>query len=96
MDRRSIRLPGYDYAQNGVYFVTMVTQGRKPLFGDVVDGEMVLNDVGRMVEKVWLEIPGHFSGVDVDTFIIMPNHVHGIIEIEREDRISGVGARHAV
>jgi putative transposase len=50
MDRRSIRLPGYDYAQNGVYFVTMVTQGRKPLFGDVVDGEMVLNDVDTVLK----------------------------------------------
>jgi putative transposase len=94
MDRRSIRLPGYDYAQNGVYFVTIVTQGRKPLFGDVVDGEMVLNEVGRMVEKVWLEIPGHFCGIAVATFIIMPNHVHGIIVIERGDRTSQVGATH--
>ena len=94
--RHSIRLPGFDYSQAGAYFVTMVTQNRKLLFGKVMDGEMVVNDLGRAVEKLWLEIQEHFDGVNVDTFVVMPNHLHGIIEIDNEGRISSVAARHAV
>jgi putative transposase len=93
---RSIRLPGYDYSQAGAYFVTIVAQDRRCLFGSVKDGEMELNSVGKMVEKVWLEIPEHFDGVNVGIFIVMPNHIHGIIEIDNENRLSGVEARHAV
>ncbi len=93
--RKTLRLPGYDYGQNGAYFITIVTQGRKYLFGEVVDGEMILNDIGKMVEETWLKIPDHFDGVITDTFVIMPNHVHGIIEIERDDERSGVVATHA-
>jgi len=66
------------------------------LFGEVVDGEMVLNEVGLIAQQTWAEIPDHFPNVTCDTYVIMPNHIHGIIEIEREDRIPGVGARHAV
>jgi putative transposase len=94
--RHRIRLPGFDYSQPGAYFVTIVTHDRKCLFGGVEDGEMVLNEAGKMVEQVWLEIPRHFDGVIVDKFVIMPNHIHGIIEIEREDRLPGVGATHDV
>jgi REP element-mobilizing transposase RayT len=93
--RRPLRLQDFDYSQNGAYFVTIVTQGRSPLFGEGVNGEMVLNEVGKVVEQVWLEIPGHFHGVNVHTYVIMPNHIHGIIEIERDDRSIIVGARHA-
>ena len=77
--RRSIRLPAYDYAQAGAYFVTVCTQNRECAFGAVVDGEMVLNELGRMVETVWRELPQHYPGVEVDTLVVMPNHVHGII-----------------
>ena len=94
--RHSIRLPGYDYSQAGAYFVTIVTQDRSCLFGRVEDSEMELNAVGTMVEKVWLEIPEHFDDVNVDTFVVMPNHIHGIIKIDNEGRLSNVGARHAV
>jgi len=79
--RRSIRLPGYDYAQAGAYFVTLCTQGRECLFGNVVDGVMQLNDAGLVAEKCWLEIPMHFPRVVLDAVIIMPNHVHGILVI---------------
>ena len=77
--RRSIRLPGYDYAQAGAYFVTMVTRYRLCLFGEVVEGEMRLNEYGRFIQMVWDELPDHYSSVECDAFILMPNHVHGII-----------------
>ncbi|MFP4040814.1 MAG: hypothetical protein ACLFS7_09760, partial [Desulfosudaceae bacterium] len=77
--RRSIRLQGYDYSQAGAYFVTICTQNRECLFGDIADGEMRLNDAGQMVQTVWDEIPAHYPGIDIDAFIIMPNHIHGII-----------------
>jgi REP element-mobilizing transposase RayT len=79
--RRSIRLKGYDYRQAGGYFVTMVTQGRDMLFGEVVNGEMILNDAGEMVVRWWLELPNKFPNVNVDIFVVMPNHFHGIIFI---------------
>jgi len=79
--RRSIRLKGYDYRQAGGYFVTMVTQGRDALFGEVVNGEMILNDAGKMIVRWWLELPNKFPNVNVDIFVVMPNHFHGIIFI---------------
>jgi putative transposase len=78
-DRRSLRLDGYDYAQAGAYFVTVCTQNRMCLFGDIVDGVMRLNDAGRMVRSVWEGLPDRFAGMELDAFVVMPNHVHGII-----------------
>jgi putative transposase len=77
--RRSIRLQGYDYTRPGAYFVTIVTQGRACLFGEVMAGEMRMNDAGRMVHHVWDELALFYEGVQTDAFIVMPNHVHGII-----------------
>ena len=79
--RRSIRLKGYDYSQAGGYFVTVVAWHRECLFGEVVNGEMKLNQYGEIVQKWWYEIPIHFPDVEIGAFIIMPNHVHGIIFI---------------
>jgi putative transposase len=79
--RKSIRLKEYDYSQAGGYFVTIVTQGREYLFGEIVDGEMVLNEAGRMVLKWWNELPNKFPSTTLDAFVIMPNHFHGIIFI---------------
>ena len=90
--RRSIRLKGYDYAQAGAYFVTIVTQDRAWLFGGVVDGEMQLNDAGTIARQCWLDIPDHFPHAVLDERVIMPNHVHGIIVLM--DR-SALGATHA-
>ncbi len=84
--RRSIRLRGYDYSQTGAYFVTICTQGRECLFGEIVDGAMRLNDAGRMLESMWTELP-QYEGVAVDGFVVMPNHIHGIIVLT-----IGVGA----
>ena len=86
--RRSIRLQGYDYSQPGAYFVTICTQNYAYLLSGIVDGEMVLNEAGQMVQGVWDELPMHYPGIETDAFIIMPNHVHGIIVIQP----SAVGA----
>lgn len=77
--RRSIRLRDYDYAAVGAYFVTVCAQGRECLFGGIVDGAMVLNDAGRMVEGWWAKLPEVFINVSVDSSIVMPNHFHGIV-----------------
>jgi REP element-mobilizing transposase RayT len=77
--RRSIRLKEYDYRQAGAYFVTIVTQDRSCLFGDVVNGKMQLNDAGQMVHAVWDDLPKYYPGVETDIFVVMPNHIHGVI-----------------
>jgi putative transposase len=79
--RHSIRLKGYDYTQPGAYFVTLVTQGRECLFGEIVDGDMRLDEAGRMVEWTWYDLPNHIDNIALDAFVVMPNHVHGIIII---------------
>jgi REP element-mobilizing transposase RayT len=79
--RRSIRLKGYDYSQPGSYFITMCTKNRKCLFGDIVDDEMILNDAGKMVEEEWLKLPDRFPNIQLHEFVVMPNHIHGILEI---------------
>jgi putative transposase len=84
--RRSIRLNGYDYASEGAYFITMVTQGRQCFFGEIVDGEMHLTKYGEIVRKWWNEIPIHFTNVETGAFVIMPNRVHGNIFIINERR----------
>jgi REP element-mobilizing transposase RayT len=91
--RRSIRLKGYDYTRAGAYFVTICTKDRTCLFGDVADGVMRLNQMGHIVRQCWLAIPEHFPHVLLDEFVVMPNHVHGIIVIMATHI---VGARHAV
>jgi len=77
--RRSIRLRGYDYSQAGAYFITLCTQKRKCLFGDVLGNAMRLNDAGRIVQNVWDALPNHYSCIELDSFVVMPNHIHGII-----------------
>jgi REP element-mobilizing transposase RayT len=79
--RRNLRVPDFDYSQPGAFFVTIVTQDRKTLFGQIVDGDVILNEVSKIVEEVWIEIPKHFPNVELGEFVIMPNHIHGIISI---------------
>jgi REP element-mobilizing transposase RayT len=79
--RRSLRLKGYNYAQRGAYFVTICTQHRECVFGNVQGDEMVLNNAGEMVQKAWNDLSIKFPGTIIDEFIIMPNHMHGIIFI---------------
>jgi putative transposase len=77
--RKSCRLYGYDYNQPGAYFVTICTHHRECLFGEVDAGVMVLNESGNHVQSVWQSLPTHYSNIGLDTFVIMPNHVHGIL-----------------
>lgn len=77
--RKSPRLQGYDYSQSGAYFVTICTHLRQHLFGRVEDGEMNLSDVGEIVSDRWYALPEHHPRVELDNFVVMPNHVHGII-----------------
>jgi putative transposase len=91
--RRSIRLMRYDYARPGAYFVTVCSYNRECLFGRMVNGAMELNDAGEMVKSVWDELPAHYGNVLMDQFIIMPNHVHGIIVLT--NNIVGAGFKPA-
>jgi len=91
-DRRSIRLSGYDYGQAGAYFVTMCTQDRVCAFGDIRGGDMRLNAAGEMVQDVWNGLPTHYPGVDIDAFVVMPDHVHGIIILTGDESV-GAGPR---
>ena len=93
--RRSIRLKGYDYSQAGLYFITICCQERECRFGKIevrADNnlpEMVLNDAGKIADECWMEIPKHFPNVKLHEHIVMPNHVHGIIEL-----VDSVGAKN--
>ena len=80
--RRSVRLKAYDYAQPGAYFVTVVTQDRLCLFGDIADGEVRFNEAGRLIGKFWESLPDRFAGIALDLFVVMPNHIHGVIAID--------------
>ncbi|MFB2934927.1 transposase [Aerosakkonemataceae cyanobacterium BLCC-F154] len=77
--RRSIRLQGYDYSQAGAYFITICTWQRECLFGEIVNGEMQLNSWGETVKLHWHNLPKHHDHLELDEFVIMPNHLHGII-----------------
>ncbi|MBV6492555.1 MAG: hypothetical protein LDLANPLL_00549 [Turneriella sp.] len=77
----SARLKGYDYASHGFYFVTICTKNREYFFGNIENGVIHFSAIGQMAEKFWHEIPDHFSHVVLDEFVVMPNHVHGIIQI---------------
>ncbi len=85
--RQSIRLKDYDYSQNGVYFVTICTYKKQCLFGDITNSKMELSEIGAIAGKCWNEIPNHFPNVLLDYSVVMPNHIHGIVNI--------VGAKHS-
>jgi len=84
--RRSIRLQGYDYGQTGMYFITVCVEGRECLFSEVVQGKMIANQVGRIVEGEWLKTPVLRPYVVLDEFVVMPNHFHAILQIVSEGR----------
>jgi len=81
--RRSIRLKGYDYFQEGGYFVTICTHNRECLFGNIINSQMELNEYGLEVVKGWLKTPELRPNIELDEFIVMPNHLHGIVIIRR-------------
>jgi REP element-mobilizing transposase RayT len=89
--RRSLRLPGYDYSQAGAYFITACIHNRAMLFGAVIDGDVRLSEMGTIVQQTWDELPTHYHGIDLDAFIVMPNHVHGIIILaDQSERRHGI------
>ena len=79
--RRSIRLPGYDYAQPGAYFITLCTRQRECLFGEIRDGAMRLNEAGQIVAREWRTTAQIRENIELDAWVVMPNHLHGILVI---------------
>ncbi len=104
-DRKPLRLPDFDYAAAGAYFVTVCSYLRRPIFGRVVGDRCSLSSLGEVVQSIWQKIPAHFKNTQLDEYIVMPNHVHGILWILPNDSQSNsasqansfakVGARHA-
>lgn len=90
--RKPNRLSHYDYSQNGYYFITICTKNREDFFGQIQHATMQLNHLGEIAQTCWLNIPNHFPNTQIDEFIIMTNHVHGIVIIQNP---SSVGNRHA-
>lgn len=92
----SARHQHWDYGWNAAYFVTICTKAREHFFGEIINEVMELSEIGKLAEKFWLEIPKHFSFVELDAFVVMPNHVHGIILINKPDNdsVNPVETRH--
>ena len=88
--RRSLRLKGHSYIEGGAYFITVCTYWRRCILGEIRDDEMHLNDLGVAVAQAWRATPDHFPLVQNDAFVVMPNHIHGLLLIGH-----GVGAKHA-
>jgi REP element-mobilizing transposase RayT len=79
--RRSIRLKEYDYSRSGAYYVTVCARNRECLFGEIIDGQMILNETGKIADAEWRQLHNRFYGIDTSVFQIMPNHIHGIIVV---------------
>ena len=86
-NRRSIRMKGYDYSKAGLYFITFRVQNGEMLFGAIENGQMILNNAGKMILAEWGKLPQRFNNIELHEFVVMPNHFHGIVEI-----ITPVGA----
>ncbi len=93
--RKPNRLKEYDYSQYGYYFVTICTKNRKHFFGEILSDQINLSEIGNLVEQCWYSIPKHFPFIQLDEFVIMPNHIHGIVIIDSAPA-SLVGTRHAL
>jgi len=87
--RKPNRLKNFDYSSSGWYFVTICTQNRECIFGNIINNNMILNKYGEIVNRYWLKLPKHFNNVELDEFIVMPNHVHGIIIIRNSNQYVG-------
>ena len=90
-NRKPNRLKDYDYSQTGYYLVTICTQDRVNYFGGIEKGQMRLNDIGQVVTDCWRGIPEHFRNTALDEFVVMPNHIHGIIVIKGNNSLQGDG-----
>ena len=85
--RRSIRLPNYDYSRSGIYFITICTHQKQCLFGDINNGRMSLNQIGKIVVEEWLKSAQIRKEIELDEYVIMPNHLHGIVLIHNDLKI---------
>ena len=85
--RKSPRLPGYDYRQEGAYFVTICTHQRLQIFGSVVNEAIQLSDIGKIAYDLWTTIPEHHTNIILDAYVVMPNHMHGIVFITDQPTI---------
>jgi putative transposase len=92
-DRRSIRLPQYDYTQAGAYAITICTEGREPLLGEIDANGVHLNSYGELVEDCWRQIPDRNRPVQLDVFVVMPNHLHGIVLLGSAAAVGGTARR---
>lgn len=92
--RRSIRLKDYDYSQEGAYFVTMCTWNRECIFGEIRDGEIILNEYGRIVQNEWVKTADIRPNAELDYHVIMPNHFHGILMMDKSGRGTACRARN--
>ena len=82
--RQSIRLKGYDYSQSGLYFITICCYQRECLFGNIINSQMILNNFGQLIKEEWLKSAEIRKEIELDDFVIMPNHFHGIVIINQE------------
>jgi REP-associated tyrosine transposase len=106
-DRRSTRWRGYDYSSRGIYFVTICAFKRRAIFGSISSGALVPSLAGRIASEIWFDLPNHHVGLELDAFVVMPNHVHGILllcspksagaiqKAEGGDAVVGAGLRPA-
>jgi putative transposase len=94
--RQSIRLRGYDYTSPGAYFITICSHQRKCLLGEIVDGEMQLNQLGNVVQSHWMKLPTYHSHLQLDAWVIMPNHVHGILILTHDEVGTGLAKNVSV
>ena len=92
--RRSIRLEGYDYSRPGAYFVTLCTHNRECLFGEIADDTMLLNSYGQIAEEEWLRSAEIRAEVEMDVFVVMPNHVHGIVWMKERGAVDAAQWAH--
>jgi len=90
----SARLKNWDYAWNAPYFITICTKNRECYFGEIIIGEMNLSEIGEIAEKYWKTIPKHFPYALLDEFVVMPNHMHGIIIINKSDHSNKRNENH--
>jgi putative transposase len=93
----SARLQHWDYRWSGAYFITLCTYNREPYFGEILNGKMQMSHVGIIADILWHQIPHHAQNVELGAFVVMPNHIHGIIIINNDNADSGaVGTGHAL
>jgi len=94
--RRSIRLQDYDYSQEGLYFVTLCVHERECLFGEIVDGKMQLNELGKTIETICHELSQHYKNIHLEIFVIMPNHFHGIFCFDNDNTCGDAACKGAI